>query len=154
MPRKRNTKHNESILKEFAQQVQAEHGNIKYALNPKGEISMSDAISKLIEPYSDDAPTYDAFNNLVTFACIAWNATLVSKEKQDELIDKMIQSVHKNIEDRLEILQLITDLMDRKKKLFPNISRMIMKYKVADQGSGFHIAIASTMEEKNQSDVL
>lgn len=154
MPRKRKLKNNESILKDFAQKVVAEHEDIKYTLNPKGEISMSDAISKLIEPYKKDAPTYNAFSNLVTFGCVAWNATLLPQKDQDELIDTTLRSTAvSQAEDRLIIFQIISYLMDRKKKLFPGILRMIVSHEVADRGNGFHIAVASTVEQKNHGGV-
>jgi hypothetical protein len=47
------------------------------------------------------------------------------------------------------MLGLITELMDRKRKLFPHVSRMIMDYKVTERGNDFHIAIASTLESEN-----
>ena len=149
MKRKRKNKSNEAILKDFAQEVTAKKESAKFLLNPKGEISMSDAVSELIDPFKDDAPTYDAFLNLVTFGCIAWNASILPKEKQDEMINEMLVAVPRSFEDRLELLGLVTELMDRKKKLFPNVSRMIVDYKVTDQGNNFHIAIASTIDKKN-----
>jgi hypothetical protein len=33
-------------------------------------------------------------------------------------------------------------------KYTPNITRMIIEYKVTDQGDDFHIAIASTLDKK------
>lgn len=149
MPRKRKTKSNGAILKDFAQKVTAENEHVKFLLNPKGEVSMSDAVSQLIEPYKDDAPAYDAFLNLVTFGCLAWNASILPAKQQDEMINKMLVSVPGNVDDRLEMLGLVTELMDRKRKLFPKVSRMIVDFKVTDQGDGFHIVVASTLEKKD-----
>jgi len=109
---------------------------------------MSDAISQLIKPYRDDAPDYNSFNNLVTIACIAWNTSNLPEKTRDEAINKMLAVIPGRTEDRLEMLGLITDLMDRKRKLFPNVSRIIMEHKVTDRGNNFHIAVASTMEKK------
>jgi hypothetical protein len=148
MKRKRKNKSNEAILKDFAQEVTANEEIAKFLLDPTGEVSMSDAISQLIEPFRNDAPDYDGFRNLVTFGCIAWNASNLPTEEQDDLINKMLAAVPRSVEDRLELLGLITELMDRKKNLFPKISRMIVDFKVTDQGKNFHIAIASTLEKK------
>jgi hypothetical protein len=98
MKRRRKNKSNEAILKDFAQKVTAKKENAKFLLNPNGEVSMSDAISKLIEPYRDDAPDYNGFRNLVTFGCIAWNASNLPTEEQDELINKMLAAVPRSKE--------------------------------------------------------
>ena len=46
------------------------------------------------------------------------------------------------------MLGLLLELMERKRKLFPDVSRVIIEHKVTDRGNDFHIAIASTMEKK------
>ena len=51
MPRKRKKRARKSILENFAEEVMSEHEDMKFLINPKGEISMSDAISQLIKPY-------------------------------------------------------------------------------------------------------
>ncbi len=147
MSRKRKTENSQALLKNFAQKVAAKSDGAKLQLNPQGEISMSDAISQLIQPYRDDAPSYGTFCNLVTFACIAWNASILPAEEQSGLIDTVLAST-RNVEDRLDTFGFLTELMDRKKRLFPDISRLIVDFKVTDQGNGFYIAVASASEKK------
>ena len=65
-----------SILENLMQEMAAEHGVIKTLVNPEGEISISDAISKIIEPYRKAATDYDSFYKLVMLACVAWNACI------------------------------------------------------------------------------
>lgn len=149
MSRKRKKNSVSPILKGLADKVTAEGKIEKFLFNPKGEISMSDAISKLIEPYKEDAPDYNSFNNLVTFACIAWNTSILPEEKREEALRKMLKIIPGTLKDRRDISALLTELMERKRKLFPNVSRMIMEHKVTDQGNNFHIAIASTLEKKS-----
>ena len=149
MSRKRKKKGVSPILKDLADKVTADGKIEKFLFNPKGEISMSDAISQLIEPYKDDAPDYNSFNNLVTFACIAWNTSVLPENQRNEALGKMVDVIPGRVEDRLDTLALLTELMERKRKLFPNVTRMIMEYKVTDQGNNFHIAVASTMDKKN-----
>jgi hypothetical protein len=149
MSRKRTAKDRQDLLKNFAQGVTRQQG-AKYLFNSQGEISMSDAIWKLIEPYTHDAPTYGAFRTLVTFACTACNASILPADEQSDLIDKMLAvRSSKNEENRLDMFAFITALMERKKRLFPDISRLIVEFKVTDTGDGFHIAVASTMKERS-----
>ena len=70
-------------MQEFVKQVKTENEGMKFLLNAKGEISMSDAISHLIEPFREDAPNYNSFSNLVTFACIAWNISILPEEHKE-----------------------------------------------------------------------
>jgi hypothetical protein len=35
--------------------------------------------------------------------------------------------------------------MNRKRRLFPHVTRMLVDFKVTDPGQDFHIAIASTL---------
>ena len=147
--RKRKKKGVSPILEDLADKVISKGRTDKFLFNPKGEISMSDAISKIIEPYTNDAPDYNSFNNLVTFACIAWNTSVLPEDQRNETLGKMVDVVPGKLEDRFDTLALLTELMERKRKLFPDITRMIMEYKVTDQGNNFHIAVASTLDKKN-----
>jgi hypothetical protein len=147
MARKRKKK--KEIFDDLANRVTAKRKDVKVVMNPDGEISMSDAISKLIEPYQDDDYDYETSRKLVTFACVAWNASILPKEMQDEMVGRLLDSVASNDKHRSGLLDLITALMARKRNLFPDISRMIVDFKVTDLGNDFHIAVASTLEKKD-----
>ena len=119
MPRKRKKHTNKTILEGFANKVMSEHEDMKFLFSPKGEINMSDAISHLIEPYKEDAPDYNSFSKLVSFACIAWNTSILPHEKQDEAINKMLTVFHETPDLRFDVLSLLMELMDRKKEIVP-----------------------------------
>jgi hypothetical protein len=138
----------QSDSKESGRSGYSERKNRKIPVQSQGEISMSDAISKLIEPYKQDAPDYNSFNNLVTFACIAWNTSILPDEKREKALQEMLKVLPGTLKDRRDLYLLLTELMERKRSLFPNVSRMIVEHKVTEQGDTFHIAIASTMEKK------
>jgi hypothetical protein len=138
-----------SLMQEFAKRVKTEHKNMKFLFNLKSEINMSDAITRLIEPFKDEATDYESFRGLVTLACIAWNTSLFSKEKREKILGEMMDVYEGSIEDQVETFNLLGELMERKRKLFPNVSRMIVEHKVTDRGGDFHIAIASTLEKKD-----
>ena len=149
MSRKRKIKNQKAIFDKLARKTSKELPVAGFVLNPKGEISMSDAISQLIEPYKKEVTNYSGFSKLVSLACIAWNTSILPQEKQGEALDKMVAILPGTHETLLEMLGLTIDLVNRKKELFPDISRMIVEFKVTDQGNNFHIAIASTLEKKD-----
>jgi predicted CopG family antitoxin len=132
-------------MEKFIQEVAEKHEGMRHLVNPEGEISMSDAISQLIEPYRQDAPDIQSFRSLVTFACVAWNATIMPKEKRDEMLHEILAELPAQSDERTYVRDFLKELMKRKQKLFPHVTRMIMEYKVTDLGNDFHIAIASTL---------
>jgi hypothetical protein len=136
-------------MQEFVKQVKAENEDIKFLFNAKGEINMSDAIKHLIEPFKDDVSDYDSFSGLVTLACIAWNTSIFPDEQREKILIEMLDVFEGSIEEQVETFNLLGKLMERKRKLFPNVSRMIVEHKVTDRGGDFHIAIASTLENKD-----
>jgi len=147
---KHHKKESKPILETFVQKVTAKAGdNAKYLVNPKGEISMSDAISHIIEPYRNDAPDYHSFSTLVTFACTAWNASVLPDAERDEMLNLMLNALPARKRDRGEALGLVKEFMNRKKALYPDITRLIVDFKVTDLGDDFHIAVASTLQKES-----
>ena len=138
-------KSGESILKNMEKELKTESHPRKTLINPKGELSISDAISNIIAPYRDDAPNYPAFEKLVTLACAAWNAAIMPAEQRNEMLVKM-RDMMPDQQSREDFVEIMTDLMNRKIKLYPDVDRLIVKFKVTDLGNDFHIAVASTLD--------
>ncbi len=150
MPRKRNKKsqkRSSPIFQELTLDVKAKIGLTKTVVNPEGEISMSDAISNIIAPYRNAAPDYQSFQKLVSIACTAWNATFLSADNRTKMLDNMRQLMPDQ-QSREDFTAIVQDLMKRKNKLYPNINRIIVQFRVTNQENGYHIAIASTLEKK------
>jgi hypothetical protein len=138
-----------SPLKALMQQTMKTTPAKKFVVNPQGEISMSDAISQILEPYRQDGLDFAAFKNLVMLACAAWNDCVVPIEKREAMIQDILALIHPDQQSRQDFLDIFQSLMDRKKKLFPHVSRIIVNYKATDIGNDYHIAIASTLEKAN-----
>jgi len=145
---KRQNKDSEPLLENFMKKVAGKKGKTEYQINPKGEISMSDAITQIIEPYVDDAPDYRSMQNLVTYACAAWNIS-VSTADEENSVNALFAKLPIKKRDREETLALLHALIERKRKLFPDVTRKIVDFKVTDRGDDFHIAVASTLPKEN-----
>jgi len=135
-----------SILKNLMRQVKANIGFTKTVVNPEGELSISDAISKIIAPYRDTAQDYKSFNKLMTVACAAWNATILPADKRESMLADM-RNLMPDQQSREDFTEIVKELMKRKNKLYPKIDRMIVQFKVTDRGNDFHIAVASTLKK-------
>ena len=136
-----------SILQKLMREVKAKTGFTKTLVNPEGEISISDAISKIIAPYRDTAQSYSSFYKLVMIACTAWNAAILTDEKRASMLSDMRKSMPDQ-QSREDFTEIVKELMKRKNRLYPNVNRMIVEFKVTERKNDFHIAIASTMEGK------
>ncbi len=136
-----------SILKNLMKEVKAKTGFTKTLVNPEGEISISDAISKIIAPYRDTAQDYQSFQKLVMVACAAWNATILPVEKRESMLADMRKTMPDQ-QSREDFTAIVKELMKRKNRLYPKVNRMIVQFKVTNRKNDFHIAIASTMENK------
>ena len=145
---KRHKKDSEPLLENFMEKVAGKKGKTEYQINPKGEISMSDAITQIIEPYVDDAPDYRSMQNLVTYACAAWNISISTEDEQND-VNALFSKLPTRKKNREETLSLLHALIERKRKLFPNVTRKIVDFKVTDRGDDFHIAVASTLPKEN-----
>jgi hypothetical protein len=141
---KRHKKDSKPLLENFMQKVASKKGKRKYQINPKGKISMSDAITQIIEPFADDAPDFRSMQNLVTYACAAWNIS-VSTDDEQSAVNTLFAKLPIKQKERNETLALLHALIERKKKLFPDVTRKIVDFKVTDRGDDFHIAVASTL---------
>lgn len=135
-----------SLLKKLAQETMQD-GRVKgYRINPQGEISVSDAISKIIAPYRETAPDYEAFHKLVTVACAAWNAAILPADEQEKMLADM-RALLPDKQTREDFTEIVKELMKRKNKLYPHVNRMILRFKVTDLGDDFDIAVASTLDK-------
>jgi hypothetical protein len=149
MARKKKRVADSELMQDFVKQVKAENKGMQLLLSAKGEINMSDAIKYLIEPFSEDAPDYESFSGLITLACVAWNTSLFPEKKREKILVEIMDVFEGTIEEQVETFNLLGELMERKRKLFPDVSRMIVEHKVTDRGGDFHIAIASTLKNKD-----
>lgn len=136
-----------SILQKLMRDVKAKTGFTQTLVNPEGEISISDAISKIIAPYRDTAQNYQSFHKLVMVACTAWNAAIMPIEQRESMLADMLKLMPDQ-QSREDFTEIVKALMKRKNRLYPKVNRMIVEFKVTERRNDFHIAIASTMEKK------
>ncbi|MFZ5819455.1 MAG: hypothetical protein ACOYYJ_06105 [Chloroflexota bacterium] len=148
--KKTNTDENKgasSILQKLMREVKTKTGFTKTLISPEGEISISDAILKIMAPYRNAAQDYQSFHKLVTVACFAWNAAILPAEQREGMLADM-RKVMPDQQSREDFTEVVKELMKRKNTLYPDVNRMIVQFKVTERRNDFHIAVASTMENK------
>jgi hypothetical protein len=115
----KKTRKGSPILENLMQEMAPERSVIKTMINPEGEISISDAISKIIEPYRKMTTDYDSFYKPVMLACAAWNACVLPSQERDAMLQDMLAALPSDPQTRTDFLGTINAPMARKKKLFP-----------------------------------
>jgi len=123
--------------------------NDKYEVRyePKGVPKMSEVLVDLIEPYVEYAETYEAYQKLVTVAVVAWNNSLLPERNHKPIIKKTIKSLSLLRSDAQDMKRIIEELIERKKKHFPEHTRPIVDYQVTETRDGYHLSVASILDE-------
>jgi hypothetical protein len=122
--------------------------DVEVRYEPSGVAKMSEVVIDFIEPYAEYAETYEAYQKLVMIAIVAWNTTLLPEKKQKPMIKKMIKSLSLSRSDARDTKGIIEELIERKNKHFAEHTRTIMDYQVIEKRDGFHLSVASALDEE------
>ncbi len=105
----------------------------------------SELLMLLIKPYLGSAASLADFNSLVATACIAWNTALLPEVEWPKRIAKFVGEMPDMPEElRKALMLLIAALIDRKIDLFPNDTRLILKFSTSKKKGKFQIAVEAT----------
>ena len=118
-------------------------------LEPTGEVKMSEVLMAFVEPYRQIANTEEAMQKLITLAVMAWNASLVSSEEQQEMVEEFLKVGMPDATEELkaELKEIVNELIDRKKRYFSEYQRVIIDFELKDIGREYHLSVSSTFNE-------
>jgi hypothetical protein len=121
----------------------------KTVIAPSGQARMSDVLADFVEPYRELADTEEAHRKLLTLAVMAWNAALLPEKEQHAMVDRVLDEGLPTATPELKIglKEIVHRLMARKKAYFSENKRTIIDFELTDTGRGYHLAVASTLEE-------
>ena len=122
----------------------------KLVIAPSGQVKMSEVLGDFVEPYMDMADTEEAYRKLLTLAVMAWNASFLPEKEQEEMIDRVLAAgiPAGNDELRAGLKGIVNMLIARKKAYFSEYTRNIIDFEVTDTGEGYHLTVASMVEEE------
>ena len=107
---------------------------------------MSDVIHRFAEPLRDENGDIPA--NMLRFAILVWNASLLSKDKQEEAFrDIMKASSRKERGIREGALLAIAMLLERKEKYFSDNKRVIIDYDITETEDMLNLNVVSTVPQ-------
>jgi hypothetical protein len=119
----------------------------KVVYEPAGREKMSEVLEDFIEPYRDLADTEDAFRKLLNLGMLAWNAALLPEDKRRAMIDETLGAGFSRASspDRAQARGFVEEMVRRKLEHFPDNRRSIISFELTDTGTGYHLAVASTL---------
>jgi len=121
----------------------------KTVIAPSGQVRMSDVLADFVEPYRQSADTEEAYRKLLTLAVMAWNTALLPEKAQHAMVDRVLDEGLPTAPPELKtgLKEIVHRLMARKKVYFSENKRTIIDFELTDTGRGYHLAVASTLEE-------
>jgi hypothetical protein len=114
-------------------------------VEPPGELRMSEVILRFAEPLLKQSDSDEYFRKVVPLAIVAWNASFLPPEKQEEMIQDIFRllDVHDN---SAQVLQgELRNLIDWRLREFSDINRLIVNYKITFSDLGPQLFVASTL---------
>ncbi len=145
------------MLERIKQQVESgDYGGLvkDVIIEPQGHEKMSDILNKFIEPYLRTANNIDQHKSLLMMGAIAWNASLLSSDEQEEMIGSATSEMLANApaEIQEDIQSIIKELIDRKNKYFGSIKRFIVDYTLRDTGRDYHLSVVSSLIDSEEDE--
>jgi uncharacterized membrane protein YheB (UPF0754 family) len=111
--------------------------------NPQKE-KMSEVLLEFAKPLTDECETEKAFYNALQISAIAWNSSFLSPGERNKLIDESINKYINYNNERAMAKEILSKMLERKKKKFPNINRMIMDFQISYRDGQQHLEVISS----------
>jgi hypothetical protein len=119
-----------------------------------GLASMSEALEELVRPYVQLEFSRHQLESMLSLGVIAWNLSIMGKESSQKILDKSLSDAMRGLgAEALEVSRfLVTEMIQRKKELFPDNDRMMMHFDLHFAGAGqYNISVASSMPQNQNS---
>ena len=126
---------------------------------PTEPLKVSEAITEIIEPFVEDVSDDRSWKTAIGMAVLTWNLAQAPEEEQEKLFGEMLEDLNESvIKTAAEIpgetaqaqasvrdyLEMTCRLMlERKKLLFPDDTRLIREYKVVGEGQDLKLLVES-----------
>ncbi len=110
----------------------------KIIQNPGDAEKMSDVILRFAEPLQDEYGIVEP--DMIRFAILVWNASLLPQEAQNKAIEDLTKLVPSfDREARQVILSTANMLLERKEQYFSDNKRFIMDYHIRETSRRIHL---------------
>jgi hypothetical protein len=104
-----------------------------------GKPKVSELLREFMDPYLECAESDEDLERLMTIGTAAWNAGILEME-DGKLPDKLIENLESG---PIEQKEFFLELLERKKKWFPEFNQIILEYNLTPSPSGHQLIVVS-----------
>jgi len=108
---------------------------------------MSEVLLEFAKPLTDECENDKAFYNALQICIIAWNSSFLSPEERTKLIDESFNKYINDNDEREIAKEILSKMLERKQKKFPNIKRMILDFQISYKDGQQHLNVISSTNE-------
>jgi len=125
----------------------------KLLYEPEGHEKMSAVVWDFMEPYMEYATTYEALGKLIVLALLAWNASILPDDEAKAAVERVVDSQPLSKSDHEMMIDVVEDMMERKKKHFAHYTTAILDYELTETEDEFHLSVVSFVKgDENTSE--
>jgi hypothetical protein len=128
-------------------EVEPLRGNLEVRDWEPQDWKLSTRIMEIAKPLTDQADDNDQFELAVTMAVLCWNLASLPPDRRERelqsLVRKMAKGAPKEFADEMETWGRI--LVDRKRRLFADDSRMVMKRSIVRDGNNLRLSVIGAL---------
>jgi hypothetical protein len=107
----------------------------------QAKLPLSAALIDIIEPYSAEATTLNAYSVLIKLASLGWNLTLIPQTERKKALADLVEQIAPSDSDAVH--EVVESLRQRKEFLFPYDTRWVVSTNVTMGPNGYHVEVAS-----------
>jgi hypothetical protein len=107
----------------------------------QAKLPLSAALIDIIEPYSAEATTLNAYSVLIKLASLGWNLTLIPQTERKKALADLVEQIAPSDSDAVH--EVVESLRQRKEILFPYDTRWVVSTNVTMAPNGYHVEVAS-----------
>ena len=104
---------------------------------------MSEVLLEFAEPLTNECEGDKAFYNALQLSAIAWNSSFFPFKERNKLIDRDINKYINDNYDREIAKEILSRMLERKKKNFSHIKTMIVDFQISYRDGQRHLNVMS-----------
>ena len=107
---------------------------------------MSEVILKFAEPLLQrHGSKMERVHSIVRLAVMAWNMSMLPETSEEQIAETLASSLPKELpaENVALLLETIHMLIERRRKHFQNVPRIVVKYEVLETEKGWDLNVSS-----------
>jgi len=111
---------------------------------------MSEVILDFAEPLLDALDDDELFENAIGCAVVCWNLSFLTEMKQQRQVRAIVNKLDKSdLLTRFEAEDYVRMLLERKRILFADEKRIVVKYKLVEEEDHHHLFVTSALAKED-----